>query len=104
MFSMRIQETEKLNGDSSKNIILGINLLTAFVFIRVEMDAVSRVASQIMKIEGVEEAYEVTGDIDVIAKISARNMDDLTKIIFRIREIEGVQGTDTRIVLVSHLR
>ncbi|MBS7639803.1 MAG: Lrp/AsnC ligand binding domain-containing protein [Candidatus Bathyarchaeia archaeon] len=101
---MRIQETEKLNGDSSKNIILGINLLTAFVFIRVEMDAVSRVASQIMKIEGVEEAYEVTGDIDVIAKISARNMDDLTKIIFRIREIEGVQGTDTRIVLVSHLR
>ncbi|MEM2402037.1 MAG: Lrp/AsnC ligand binding domain-containing protein [Candidatus Bathyarchaeia archaeon] len=79
-------------------------MLTAFVFIRVEMDAVSRVASQIMKIEGVEEAYEVTGDIDVIAKISARNMDDLTKIIFRIREIEGVQGTDTRIVLVSHLR
>ena len=79
-------------------------MLKAFVFIRVEIDAVSRVASQIVKIEGVEEAHEVTGDIDVIAKVSANNIDDLSKIIFKIREISGVQGTDTRIILASHLR
>jgi len=79
-------------------------LLKAFVFIRVEIDAVSRVASQIVKIEGVEEAHEVTGDIDIIAKVSANNIDDLSKIIFKIREISGVQGTDTRIILASHLR
>ncbi|MBS7607493.1 Lrp/AsnC ligand binding domain-containing protein [Candidatus Bathyarchaeota archaeon] len=79
-------------------------MLMAFVFIRVEVDAVSRVASQIIKIEGVEEAHEVTGDIDIIARVSARNIDDLSKLIFKIREIEGVQGTDTRIVLASHTR
>lgn len=79
-------------------------MLKAFVFIRVEIDAVSRVASQIVKIEGVEEAHEVTGDIDIIAKVSANNIDDLSKIIFKIREISGVQGTDTRIILASHLR
>lgn len=68
------------------------------------MDATSRVASQIMEVEGVEEVHEVTGDIDIIARVSARNIDDLTKIIFKIREMEGVQGTDTRIVLASHFR
>ncbi|MEM2029282.1 MAG: Lrp/AsnC ligand binding domain-containing protein, partial [Candidatus Bathyarchaeia archaeon] len=76
----------------------------AFVFIKVEVDQVSKVASQIMKIEGVEEAHEVAGDIDIIAKVSARNIDDLSKIIFRIRGINGVQGTDTRIVLASYPR
>lgn len=79
-------------------------MLKAFVFIRVEVDAISRVASQIMKIEGVEEAHEVTGDIDIIARVSANNIDDLSKIIFKIREISGVQGTDTRIVLASYQR
>lgn len=73
----------------------------AFVFIRVESDALSKVSSQIMKIEGVKEAYEVTGDIDIIAKVSAQNIDELSRIIFRIREISGVQGTDTRIILAS---
>jgi DNA-binding Lrp family transcriptional regulator len=83
---------------------VGFRLLKAFVFIRVEVDAISRVASQIMKIEGVEEAHEVTGDIDIIARVSANNIDDLSKIIFKIREISGVQGTDTRIVLASYQR
>lgn len=77
-------------------------MLMAFVFIRVEADAVSKVSSQIMKIEGVKEAYEVTGDIDVIAKVSAQNVDELSRIIFKIREIDGVQGTDTRIILASY--
>jgi DNA-binding Lrp family transcriptional regulator len=77
-------------------------MLMAFVFIRVEADAISKVSSQIMKIEGVKEAYEVTGDIDVIAKVSAQNVDELSRIIFKIREIDGVQGTDTRIILASY--
>lgn len=77
-------------------------LLTAFVFVRVAVEPVSKVASQIMEIKGVKEVYEVTGDIDIIARISTQNIDDLNKIIFRIREINGVQGTDTRIVLAIH--
>lgn len=78
--------------------------MIAFIFIRVGVDIASKVASQIVKIEGVEEAHEVTGDIDIIARVSARNIDELSKIVFKIREIDGVQGTDTRIVLASHFR
>ena len=75
----------------------------AFVFVRVEADMGSRVISEISKIEGVREIHELTGDIDIIAKVEAENIDELSKIIFNIREIEGVQGTDTRIVLASLL-
>ncbi|RLG96910.1 hypothetical protein DRO29_03930 [Candidatus Bathyarchaeota archaeon] len=75
--------------------------MLAFVFVRVETDMGSRVISEISKIEGVREIYELTGDIDIIAKVEAENMDELSKIIFNIREIGGVQGTDTRIVLAS---
>ncbi|MEM0050250.1 MAG: Lrp/AsnC ligand binding domain-containing protein [Candidatus Bathyarchaeia archaeon] len=78
--------------------------MLAFVFVRVNVDMVSKVASKIVEIEGVKEVYEVTGDIDIIAKVSAQNVDELSKIVFKVREIDGVQGTDTRIVLVSHTR
>ena len=76
-------------------------LVLAFVFIRAEADTGSRVGSQIAKIEGVEESYELTGDIDILAKVSTRNMDELSKILFRIRGTKGVLGTDTRIVLAK---
>ena len=75
--------------------------MLAFVFIRVEVDAGSRVGSQIAIIDGIEELHELTGDIDIIAKVSARDMEELSKIIFRMRQIEGVLGTDTRIVLAT---
>ena len=75
--------------------------MLAFVFIRVETDMSSRIITQLTKIEGVKEIHELTGDIDIIAKVEADNIDDLSKLIFKIREIEGVQGTDTRIVLAS---
>jgi len=67
------------------------------------MDASARVAKEISRIDGVNEVYELTGDIDLIAKVEARSVDELSRIIFRIREIEGVQGTDTRIVLAKIL-
>jgi len=76
-------------------------LVLAFVFIRAEADTGSRVGSQIAKIEGVDESYELTGDIDIIAKVSTRNMDELSKILFRIRGTKGVLGTDTRVVLAK---
>ena len=75
--------------------------MLAFVFIRVEADAGSRVGSQIVKIDGIEELHELTGDIDIIARVSARDMEELSKTIFRMRQIKGVLGTDTRIVLAT---
>lgn len=94
---------EKDLGSSLEEIDLGDNML-AFVFVRASADMSSKVASKIDEIDGVKEVYEVTGDIDIIAKISVQNVDELSRIVFKIREINGVQGTDTRIVLVSYIK
>jgi len=77
--------------------------LLAFVFVRVEVEAGSGVASEMAEIEGVRELHQLTGDIDLVVKVSARDIDELSKIIFQIRDVRGVLGTDTRIVLASIL-
>ncbi len=75
--------------------------MLAFVFIKVEVNAGARVASEIMKIGSVKELHELAGDIDLIAKVSARDIDEMSRVIYEIRGVKGVQGTDTRIVLVT---
>ena len=77
--------------------------LFAFVLIIVMVGAESRAAHRIAEINGVRELHGLTGDIDLIAKVEAHDMDELSKIINQIRKSEGVQGTDTRIVLTTVL-
>jgi len=75
--------------------------LLAFVFVRVKIEEGFGIASEMAKIEGVREIHQLTGDIDLIVKVSAQDIDELSKIIFQIRDVKGVLGTDTRIVLAS---
>lgn len=57
------------------------------------------VADKLVKINGVEEVYEITGARDVMAIISVPSMSDLNKTIEEIRNIPGVNETNTSIVL-----
>ncbi|MEM3045909.1 MAG: Lrp/AsnC ligand binding domain-containing protein [Candidatus Bathyarchaeia archaeon] len=60
-----------------------------------ERDVTERAAT----IEGVKEIFGVTGDIDLIAVVEVPGMEDLNKVISELRRIDGVQATDTHIVL-----
>jgi len=73
----------------------------AFVLVRVALDMSDRVAYEIAKLKGIQEVYELTGEVDIIAKAEAPDLEELSKILCNIRNIEGVQGTDTRIVLAK---
>ena len=75
--------------------------MLAFVFVKIDTNIGYSVGSEITKIKGVEEVHVLTGDIDLIVKVSAKNLDELGKTIYQIREVNGVLGTDTRIVLTS---
>jgi len=81
---------------------MGITL-TAFVFITVNYDKIKSqedVARAIGKMENVDGAYIVTGETDIIAKIRARDVDELNDIIIRrLRAVEGVEKTRTSVVL-----
>ncbi|MDJ0274580.1 MAG: Lrp/AsnC family transcriptional regulator [Nitrososphaerota archaeon] len=59
------------------------------------------VAESLMKIEGVQEVYEVTGVYDAIALIMASDMNMLNRCIDSVRRVRGVRNTNTCIILKS---
>lgn len=57
------------------------------------------VADKLIKLEGVDEVYEITGTRDVMAIITVPSMSALNKVIEEIRNIAGVNETNTSIIL-----
>lgn len=54
---------------------------------------------KIAEMENVETIYELTGRIDAVALISAKNISELNKCIDEIRRLEGVKATETAVIL-----
>lgn len=59
------------------------------------------VAQAIKKIEGIEKVFEVAGEVDVIAIVSGKSIQEINRHIDDIRRIEGVAKTSSMIVLRS---
>ncbi len=59
------------------------------------------VAELLMRIEGGQEVYEVTGTYDAMALIMASDMNMLNRCIDSVRRVKGVKNTNTCIVLKS---
>lgn len=58
------------------------------------------VAQSIERLPEVEEVSIVTGDIDLIVKVALKDVDELNEfVIFKLRDIEGVENTKTSVVL-----
>jgi len=62
---------------------------------------VPEVSKEIVKIEGVDTVYEVTGDNDILVIVKAPSIDAINKCIDKIRAIPGVASTNTLIILRS---
>lgn len=86
LVTLKLMESEKLT--------------LAFVLINAEIGSEEEVIKEIMKLEGVEEAYIVYGVYDVIAKVRAESLEKLKEIItWKIRRLEKVRSTLTMIVV-----
>jgi len=60
------------------------------------------VAKKIKSLEGVREVTILTGGMDIIAKVLAKDIDDLNEIVTeKLRDIDGVDKTQTMIVLTQ---
>jgi DNA-binding Lrp family transcriptional regulator len=59
----------------------------------------SAVSTRLMELIGVKVVYEITGQYDIAAIISAPAIVDINKCIDDIRKIDGVSDTDTVIIL-----
>jgi len=76
------------------------NNTSAIVLISVDsaMDT-SKVSSKISKLEGIKTVYEITGQYDITAIISAPNINDINTCIDALRKIPGVIDSNSVIIL-----
>ena len=71
-------------------------MVTAYILIQTEVGKAAKVAKDIVEIEGVQQAEDVTGPYDVIVRTDARNIDELGKLVVaRVQAVEGITRTLT---------
>ena len=80
-------------------------MVTALVFIRTQLHAVNSVAETIAGLEGVSEVYSVTGDLDLVAIVRVRALDDVSAVVTDgIAKVEGIATTETHIAFRTYSR
>jgi DNA-binding Lrp family transcriptional regulator len=74
----------------------GVVVVQAYVLIQTEVGKSAKVAESIAAITGVTVAEDVTGPYDVIARVEARTVDDLGKLVIaKIQDVVGITRTLT---------
>ena len=71
-------------------------MVQAYILIQTEVGKAAQVAKEIAEIKGVQQAEDVTGPYDVIARVEADSVDDLGKLVIaKIQDVEGITRTLT---------
>ena len=71
-------------------------MVAAYILVQTEVGKAAQVAKDIVKIEGVQLAEDVTGPYDVIARAEARTIDELGKLVVaRVQAVDGITRTLT---------
>ena len=78
--------------------------MEAYILVNSVPKMVWEIAEAAVKIEGVKMAHAVTGQFDVIAYAEFANMDALREIMGKFMSLNGVQRTQTAIVIPPGLR
>ena len=74
--------------------------VSAFVFVECEHGKSMETADELKKIGGVEQAYQVTGNYDIIAFVRASNVRVLGDVVVKkIQKSPGIVKTVTNIVI-----
>jgi DNA-binding Lrp family transcriptional regulator len=80
-------------------------MVTAIVMIKTDVDRIPEVASAVSELDGVSEAYSVTGEWNLIAVIRVREHEDLADLIpGRLNKIPGIVRTETHIAFRAYSR
>jgi len=69
------------------------------MLIEVETGKIHDVLDKLKSVEGIKELYAITGPYDIIAKITAKDMETMKKIVENIHAIDGIVRTLSSIVL-----
>ena len=71
-------------------------VVQAYILIQTDVGKAASVATAIAALEGVALAEDVTGPYDVIARVEAKTVDELGKLVIaKIQDVEGITRTLT---------
>jgi DNA-binding Lrp family transcriptional regulator len=71
-------------------------VVTAYILVQTEAGKAAKVAKDIVEIEGVQLAEDVTGPYDVIVRAEAGDIDELGKLVVaRVQAVDGITRTLT---------
>jgi DNA-binding Lrp family transcriptional regulator len=77
----------------------------AIVLIQAERSALATLGGELADIEGVAEAYSVTGDWDFVAILRLREHDQLKQVVTgHISQLQGVHRTQTMVAFEVYSR
>jgi DNA-binding Lrp family transcriptional regulator len=80
-------------------------MITAVVLITAEHGALPKIGEDLAAIPGVSEVYSVTGDVDFVAMVRAREHEELADIVTRrIAQVPGVARTQTHVAFRAYSR
>ena len=75
-------------------------LTLSFILMKVKAGFVENITKALNQIAEVKEAHAVTGDIDIIVKVEAKDIETIAKVVVsKIHKIDGVDRTATHIVV-----
>ncbi|HEV3378645.1 MAG TPA: Lrp/AsnC ligand binding domain-containing protein [Thermoleophilaceae bacterium] len=73
-------------------------MIHAFVLIKAEREAMHSLGGKLADVEGVTEAYSITGEWDFVAIIRLRQAEDLAELVTgRLSRIRGIRETHTMV-------
>jgi DNA-binding Lrp family transcriptional regulator len=71
-------------------------VVTAYILVQTEVGKAAKVAKDIVEIEGVQLAEDVTGPYDVIVRAEAHDIDELGQLVVaRVQAVAGITRTLT---------
>jgi DNA-binding Lrp family transcriptional regulator len=77
----------------------------AIVLIQAESAALGTLGSELADIDGVAEAYSVTGEWDFVAILRLREQDQLAQVVTgRLSQLPGVRRTQTMVAFEAYSR
>jgi DNA-binding Lrp family transcriptional regulator len=72
----------------------------AFVLMNAELGSEDSIVSELRRLEGVTEVYQVYGVYDIVAQVESDTMEKVKETItWKLRKLNGVKSTLTMIVM-----
>lgn len=75
-----------------------INMSSAFVFLNCDIGSEPEIIYEMNKISGVSETARLSGNYDIVAKVSKESREGIVRLVRQIRGIANVRSSLTMIV------